>query len=59
MRELTYKGSLEYRNKPENLNDNDMHLFRHEFHKEISDSYVITLNHIYLMGKNLLDFNKI
>ena len=52
MKELTYKGRLEYRNKPENLDNNDMDLFRHEFKKNILDSYVLTLNHIYLMQKN-------
>tara|TARA_B110000003_G_scaffold202922_1_gene201633 strand:+ start:44980 stop:45969 length:990 start_codon:yes stop_codon:yes gene_type:complete len=58
MKELTYKGRLEYRNKPENLDNNDMDLFRHEFKKNILDSYVLTLNHIYLMQKNLLGINK-
>jgi len=58
MRILTYKGGLEYRNKPENLDNNDMYLFRHEFQKDILDSYVLTLNHIHLMGKNLLSVNK-
>ena len=58
MRNRTFIGGTEYRNKPENLNKNDINLFEHEFQKEIFDSYVIDSKNVYLSGKNIINFKK-
>jgi len=55
MKKLTYKGSVEYRNKPENFEQKDIHLFKHEFQKAITDSYVKTYTNIYSFKKNLIN----
>jgi len=58
MKNITFIGGTEYRDKPENLNKNDINLFKHEFQKEIFDSYVINTKNVYLSGKNIIDFKK-
>jgi capsular polysaccharide biosynthesis protein len=55
MKKLTYKGSVEYRNRPENFELQDTHLFQHEFQKAITDSFVTTHTNIYSLKKNLIN----
>ena len=58
MKNRTFTGGTEYRNKPENLKNNDIDLFEHEFQKEIFDSYVIDCSNVNLSGKNIINFKK-
>tara|TARA_B100001250_G_scaffold375154_1_gene362513 strand:+ start:1601 stop:2590 length:990 start_codon:yes stop_codon:yes gene_type:complete len=58
MKNRTFTGGTEYRNKPENIKKNDIDLFKHEFQKEIFDSYVIDCSNVNLSGKNIINFKK-
>ncbi|MDA9737803.1 glycosyltransferase family 61 protein [Acidimicrobiaceae bacterium] len=59
MKIRTYSGTNELRKQPENLVQQDINLFKHEFKKEIQDSYVIEIKNAYLSGKNLINLKNL
>ena len=59
MKIRTYSGTNELRKQPENLVQQDINLFKHEFEKEIQDSYVIEIKNAYLSGKNLINLKNL
>ena len=59
MKIRTYSGTNELRKQPENLVQQDINLFKHEFEKEIQDSYVMKIKNSYLSGKNLINLKNL